>query len=363
MKHFVIRVLVFIGVIGALGEVFFRVVIPARESPIARQEPHFKLMQFDQGAIPSGQFTSGRWAQQRSHWHINNLGWNSDYEYGPTNQKSRPVIAITGDSQIEGFYVSHEAHVVRQVEALSRGRVAGYSFGIAGYKLAEYIQVARYLAHHRIRPSVFVMYINRGDIWRAVLNLGGKRGTPSPRLSVENDVVRLVVGRPYTPPRLRRLFRWSALARYFVFNARLNPFKQGEAELGMTKQAAYPEAKALENPIYGQVLRYALNEVRRALPDTQIAFLVDADRRAIQSGRTVRPLGTSPVIKAVCAQAGCTHIDLTKTFETAWKSDGKSFSFEGNYHWNTYAHRLAAEAMYSRFESLGWLPTKNTEKR
>ena len=363
MRHFLIRFVVFLCVLGASAEAFFRWVVPARESPIAKQETDFKLMQYDPEASSTGLFTSGRWAEQRSRWRINKMGWNSEVEYEDNTSKGRPVVAITGDSQIEGFHVELDEHVIRQTQLQSGDTVLGYSFGVAGYKLVEYIQVARYLAHHKIEPSVFVMYINRGDIWRSVLNLGGRAGTPSPRLSVDGGIVRFVAAELYRPPRVRRLFRWSALARYLVFNARLNPFQGGAAELGMTQRTTYPEEQAHQNPIYAQVVAYTLQEVRKALPSTQVAFLVDADRRTIEKGRPAKPIGTSRVIQSQCTSPWCTHLDLTKTFEAAWRADKKSFSFVKNYHWNAYAHATAGRALYSRLSSLGWVPSKNTQKR
>ena len=90
-------------------------------------------------------------------------------------------------------------------------RIIGYSFGIAGYKLAEHVQVARYLAHHKMQPSVFVMYINRGDVWRSVLDLGGVAGTASPRLKLDGDAVRLVPGVVTSRPS-STAFRGIALA-------------------------------------------------------------------------------------------------------------------------------------------------------
>ena len=244
-------------------------------------------MNFDPQAEPSGHFTSGRLAQQRSRWRINRLGWNSAYEYTPEEAAGRPIVAITGDSQIEGFYVDHSEHIIRQTESLSGGRIIGYSFGIAGYKLAEYVQVARYLAHHKMQPSVFVMYINRGDVWRSVLDLGGVAGTASPRLKLDGDAVRLVPGVVYQPPGVRRLFRGIALARYFVFNARLNPFKSAAADLGMTKRSSYPEANAKENS--STDVRFASPFARsKSLPGVR-SSLVDADRRAIEAVKSSSP--------------------------------------------------------------------------
>jgi len=165
----------------------------------------------------------------------------------------------------------------------------------------------------------------------------------------------LVPGGTYRTNPLRRLLRRSALVRYLVWNANLNPFATGPADLAMNQPSADPEAQAIKQPIYERALAFTVAEIRRALPDSKIAFLVDADRVAIMAGEQANPIGTSPVIAQFCARSDCLHLDLTRPFTTAWKQTGVPLRFVHNNHWNANAHDIAARALYAALKEQGWL--------
>ncbi|MEE2785832.1 MAG: hypothetical protein VX589_00735 [Myxococcota bacterium] len=346
-----------------LCELFFRFVIPARESPRVRQEKTFNLIQFDPDHAREGLFTSGRYAEQRAPWAINDLGWNFDREYQPNRKIERPIVAMTGDSQIEGFYVTAQEHILRRLEKRSVESFVGYSLASAGYKLGDYILVARYLAAKDITPDLFIMYINRGDFWRAITNLGGKLGTPSPRLREQDGQFELIPGGEYPSLWYRRILRRSALIRYLVFNARLNPFRRGTGDLAMAARQTYPEADAASMPIYERAVIYVVGQIRSALPQAKLIFVIDADRRAIEAGRVPLPIGTSAPIQAACQNVECLAVDLTQPFVQAWHEQRRSFQFVGNYHWNAYAHDVASEALYKALRARNWLPGHKTAKR
>jgi len=355
MKKFLFQLVFFLLLFGGVAEVFFRTVIPARESPVIRQESASNLMQYDPDVQADGLFTSGRWAQQRSRWHINHQGWNSPTNFLADAEREQPAVVITGDSQIEGFYVDGSEHLINRLQAKAGHRFVGYSLAVSGYKLGEYILVARYLAKQGIQPKVFILSINRGDFWRAVTSLGGKPGL-APRLQETDGTFALLAGGTYPTHFFRRALRRSALVRYLIFNANLNPFAAGTADLAMSRRALYPEADAAQKPLYTRALRFTVGEIKRVLPKTAIVFLVDADRQAIMSGKTPKPIGTFPVIERFCATSDCLAIDLTGPFLTAWKATKLPLHFSHNAHWNTHAHEVAAQALYDRIKERGYLP-------
>jgi len=47
-------------------------------------------------------------------------------------------------------------------------------------------------------------------------------------------------------------------------------------------------------------------------------------------------------------------LDLTDKFEESWKKDAQRFEFNGDNHWNPYAHRIVAAAVKEKLEELGW---------
>ena len=182
------------------------------------------------------------------------------------------------------------------------------------------------------------MYINRGDFWRAVTNLGGKRGSPSPRLTETGGHFELDRGRRYETSWVRRLLRHSALVRYLVFNALVNPFSGARRDLAMASKGRKPEAAALSEPIYARVLRYVVSEVRKALPRAKILFVVEPDRPAIRAGEPIRPTGTSALIARDCPKLGCAHLDLSEAFRAAWRREKRPFEFAHNVHCFARAH-------------------------
>lgn len=363
MKAFLTKSIAFLLVFGLVCELFFRVVLPARESPLVRQDPVTGLRQFDPDGPRDGLFTSGRLAHQQSRWHINAQGWNSDVDYVPDTARDTPAIVITGDSQIEGMYVDPRDHLIQRVEALSDHRVAGYSMAGSGYKLGEYVRLAAYLDRMGIRPSVLVLYINPGDFWRGIKNLAGRTGL-APRIAINADGSgHLVPGGVHPVSRIRRLFRHSAVVRYVVFNARLNPFAQGPADLAMNQSAVDPEHDAAENPIYAHAFSFMVKSIGEVLPDTKLLFVVDADRHTIMAGGHPTPIPTSAVVKAGCARLGCRHLDLTAPFIAAWRKDAKPLHFDHNPHWTAYTHAVAAQAVFDTLENTGWMPSSGHSRR
>ena len=104
-----------------LGELFFRFVIPASDNPTVSQETAFNLIIKNPQDSQRGLFTSGRYAEQQIPWQINDLGWNYNRQYKPNSEVDRPIVAMTGDSQIEGFYVNADQHVPGRLWVMAEG--------------------------------------------------------------------------------------------------------------------------------------------------------------------------------------------------------------------------------------------------
>ena len=355
MKSFLLRASLFLLLFGLVAEVCFRWGLPARETPLVRQEPVSRLIQFDPAGPRDGVFSSGRWAQQRARWHVNAQGWNNLIDLQSDTDRERPAVVITGDSQIEGFYIDPEAHLIRRLASRAQEKVVGYSLAVSGYKLGEYIEVARYLHREAINPAVFIIFINPGDFWRGVTNLDGRAGVV-PRVQINSDGAGEVTASGTLPiSRWRRTLRHSATLRYLLFNANLNPFAKGPADLALNAAAQDPEADAETNPVYDQAFRFVVTAVQEALPRSKVLVLVDADRRGIMSGEHPDPIPTSGVVASVCADLGCAHVDMTGPFTKAWRADGQRLHFEHNVHWNAHAHDLASAAVFEELRRRDWL--------
>jgi len=83
-------------------EILFRTVFPACEPPASRLLPGgFPV--YDPTYGESGTVTLGRVPLAGYRWHLNEDGWNSGQDYLPDSLRKRPLIALIGDSSVEGL--------------------------------------------------------------------------------------------------------------------------------------------------------------------------------------------------------------------------------------------------------------------
>ena len=367
-------------------ELFYRWVMPARQSPLPSYESVFKLRNFDHQKTPSGFFSSGRWIQQRSHWTINSWGWNSSVEYcSDAERNGQSVVVFSGDSQIEGFYVNedeHMAHVFTQIDRVKNPQTfsIGYSMASSGFTLATYPTLARYLKHHGIKPKALVLLANPGD-FKGISPLWGApyrsqfptyQITPFPDFSITPAPIY-----PYTSTSLRRFLRKSALVRYFVFNVRLNPFgfAQSRRDLALEKRKDLPKVKSnlsintrskqqwrslseeelVNTPEAKATFEFLVKEIHHILPKTPLIFLGDAPRGEIKhsikknkeiDSSSLPRFALSRFIEKQCSTLKlCTFFDPTDLFTQALKT-GEQVDFKHNPHWNAYTHAQIAHALH-----------------
>lgn len=361
--RFLARFALFLALLFGVAEVFFRVALPARETPFPWQDPVHTLQRYDPNGPKTGTFTSGRQIQQRATWHINAEGWNSPRPYLPADQRDKPLIAILGDSQIDGMYTDWAESLPRQLELLTGERYAVYGFGHSGYKLGQYITVAEYLKAKRFEPAIVVLSVNPGDVSGAVDQLGGRRRSNNTLLSIVSKPdapIRFEEKPPtaYRTTTFRRLMRRSALVRYLVFNARINPFSGRQRDLALDRNAGRAEARARKDPRYAAAIRHVVRRVRGLLPNAKLVFLIDGDRYGLYETGTATPIDISPVITRVCAEEACEVLDMTATYTARFAADGRWFNFAHNPHWNAYGQRVIAAALFEKLTSKSRPPRK-----
>ncbi|MGK0358349.1 MAG: lysophospholipase L1-like esterase [Bradymonadia bacterium] len=363
--RFLLRFGAFVALLLVMCELFFRVVLVARETPYPWQDETFMLQRYDVKGPTSGWFTSGRQVQQKSRWHINAEGWNSAQPYLPAADRDTPMIAILGDSQIDAMYTEWSESLPHQLELLGDARFAVYGFGHSGYKIGQYITVARYLAAKGFEPAVVILFINPGDVSSGVDAFGAKRRSNNTLLAW--DARAAVDGgqrfteqapTPYRTTGFRRLLRQSAFVRYLVFNARINPLPGKQSDLALGRATRAQEGvEAASDPRYAEAVRHVVRRIRAILPKTTVTFLIDADRYAIYATGRAQPIGISPVISQVCAEEGCGVLDLTETLIRRFAEDGRWFNFDHNPHWNAYGQRVIADAVAGFLRARGDLPS------
>ncbi len=342
-------------------EAVFRTVVPARESPYPRQEPTLLILNYQPADLAEGVFTNGRFATVRVPYHINSQGWNAGEPYLPAASRGKPVVAVLGDSQIEGFYVTWGENITQRLAARGLGRFDGYAYGGSGFKMAQFLAIVRYLAREKIEPAVVVMATIQGDLSGSLENLGARRGTQyTVRYDAATGKFEDIAPKPYETTPLRRFMRESALMRYLVFNARMDLLGgQGGPEPGLVGGVVTAEADPANAELFDRYVEHAIAEVAAQLPGSKLVFLMDANRMALYRGDDpVRVVALSAILQRACARHPETVlcVDLAEPFAQDWKATGERLQIEQNLHWNAKGHDLAAATLYDALGARGWLP-------
>jgi lysophospholipase L1-like esterase len=299
--------------------------------------------------LRDGVFTVGRFAEQQARWHINNAGWASDIDYLPPEQRTLPLIAIIGDSYIEGFAVDPNENVGARLWQKLVGRADVYTFGKSGAAMSEYLAMARYV--RRIyRPEVIIVNIVHNDLHESVRNV-----VPAPeftQLTEKNGSFE--VAPPlldYGVTRSRRLLRASALLRYLVVNLQaLETFNTLRDRLRKREANAnvYIDLVAKNRDVSTRAARYLAHKFAEENRDTTLIFMIDAPREDIYKGhpQTSNVRWMNEAVRDAAAANGITFVDLTGPMSAEYARAGVKFNSEVDHHWNAAGHRIAADAVY-----------------
>ena len=92
-----------------------------------------------------------------------------------------------------------------------------------------------------------------------------------------------------------------------------------------------------------------LIDVSRITNDKEVILLFDADRNAIYTGKSdinsYPELMKNYLINKSKTQRNIRVLDLQPVFEKSYKTDGKRFEFEIDFHWNAHGHQVAAREL------------------
>ena len=168
---FLLRVVVFLLVFAALAEVWLRTVTPASEVPLSYQDARSMIFRFDPSGPREGLYTVGRLARRGGNWRVNNAGWISAVDYVPATKRDRPLVALFGDSYIEGFLTDVDQHVDTYLQEVLKPVSDVYAFGLSGWYLEQYVAASRYAAS-LYQPDLLVIFIDGGDVSDSVRENG-----------------------------------------------------------------------------------------------------------------------------------------------------------------------------------------------
>ena len=353
--RFLVRAAVFVLVFGVVAEVWLRTVMPASETPVSYQQQPATILRFDPHGPTSGLYTVGRLCLRGGRWRINNAGWNSAVDYAPAAERRRPLIALFGDSYIEGMLTDTDQHIDAYLPRMLPG-VDSYAFGYSGWYLEQYVAVSRF-ARPRFLPDVLVIFIDGADVSDSLR----ENGVPSPffwQIGARGaSFEELPPTASYAPSRKQVLAKKSALVNYLRYNAKLT--------LPGVRKAAIPQPATgagapSEDDAVGVVAPaddawrdlvpaadFMVGRLCEQHPGTPIVFVAHSDRYLPVQDIVRTPLfPDGQAVEAACkGRRQCSFIDLRNAFSVDWARNGVPFESADGGHWNAYGNRLVARTL------------------
>jgi hypothetical protein len=340
-------------VLLVLLEVAFRFVIVAPDPPRQFMDLRNNVMRFDTRGKRDGVFTVGRFGQQKAHWHVNNYGWLSEVDYHPKSERTKPLIAVIGDSYVEALQVDADKSFVALLRHSLADSADVYGFGLSGTALSGYLHVARYV-DRVFDPDVIVINLVQNDFDESVREV-----LQSPnflQVSVRDSSVVEVPPVPRHYNELKRAAFHSAALRYVYFLApnffhRFNwhARQQERVDENVVTERVNRNRSAIE-----RATRYLMTAIVSENRGRRVFFIMAAPRGDIYRGT----LDSSPVIwmNAMVADAArslpCVLIDQTDYFKRDYEANKRRFESPYDAHWNEYGHYVAwrqlSEALAAR---------------
>jgi len=308
------------------------------------QDEQFMILHYDSDAAPEGLATSGRFAQNKSRWRINNYGWNSAIDYQAASERDRPTAIIIGDSYIAGYYVDWQEHVAAQLQSKAQDELLVYSLGMHGVSLAGHINVARYAKHH-FDPDIYIFSVNADDLEASIHKGLGK--PEDMKLSVEDNEILEVQPRTFTTSKVKSLIKYSSLARYLILNANINP-ERIQIKPKKRSAGAEPNKHSEGKEPLQPVANYIFQRLREELPAATLIFAIDGNRETIYKTFPEQPdpIEAEPYITQAAAEIDAYSLNLNDSFFKHYKESQKRFDFPYDYHWNALGNEVVADALY-----------------
>jgi len=314
--------------------------LPACEQPYTVFDKASGLLKYDVNKQREGIYTDGNLAQIKADWHINNMGWNSEYDY--TTDNIKPVIAVIGSSYIEAFQVDYNKNIVANLQNKLGDKYNCYNFGYSGSKLSQYLHVSRYI-RKTFKPKMLIINIVDGDIIGSISTLAQQPQNmlffiETPSAYIEAPVT------TYIPSSIKRFFRKFALVRYITLNK-----QQAFSDYKLPGDVSLAPAEA--NKIYS-VTNYAFGKIRQENLDTDILIVIDAPREEIYQGNILKKsLETRNIVTSISNKYGFQLLDLTGPMTDLYAKNQLKFNFENNYHWNEYGHKIVSAQICKKIET------------
>ena len=319
---------------------------------------------------------------------INADGWNSSHDqYLKNVAPDKYLIAIVGDSFVEGFHVDFDENLTEDLEAnLGEEDFQIYRFGISAAPMSQYLHILRQEVV-QYQPDLIIIILSYNDFRDSYLFVPSVYSDAFLKLELDEsgNVVRELPPTGLDKKWYAQIRNHSAIWRYLAYRQKVrfgflrNIILGGSEVLKQAEQTPTNDPVAtIEDESYRFTNIYVgphdstvtdyLFERMKLFSDSQGAELliaIDGDRKAIyrnfDEGNAYEsefvPL-LNVIAKRAAKRNGVHFIDLHPIFENDFAVAQKRFEFADDGHWNAYAHKLISNAIYRYIKESRLLPVQ-----
>ncbi|WP_022663499.1 SGNH/GDSL hydrolase family protein [Paucidesulfovibrio longus] len=329
----------------AVLEIFFRF-LPVNElllsqpvnaaSPMLRFVPNQTLLR-----------SNGPFFSMQNTVHSNNYGFINNQDYD--KEAVPPLLSVIGDSYVEAVMVPYSETGFGRLATTLQGRMRVYSFGRSGAPLSQYLATAKWV-HEEFSPQCMVFVIVGNDFDESLFKY--KQAPGFSYFKEENGELKLKLI-DYTPGLGVQVITRSKLLMYLVTNLHIIERLQGLFKpRPKTEYVGQTIAQASEERLRDS--EKAVNAFFKALPQAaqlppdRILFVVDGIRPDLYDPKMLAQDSSTYFWKMrhqfmrLAKEQGYRTVDMQQVFIEDWKQHHRRFEFEGDMHWNGYAHGLFA---------------------
>lgn len=324
--------------------------------PVSEKEPIFRFQSNQQLT-----WSRGPTFDLVNNIRVNNVGFVNDQSYHL--ERDRRLIAVVGDSQVEAAMVPYAETLHARLGMLTGEEV--YSFAASGAPLSQYVVWAQH-AKEYWGAEFLVIVVVGNDFDESLMKY--KMG-PGFHHYAEGDNGNLLLRRvDYAPSRLRKFVKYSALARYLLFNVKvlalvkkltsslaIDALAQNDEFSGNTSTSTNQRRVELSKLVSKTFLR-DLRKIGGWSPEN-VVFVVDGFR--YPAARTGNRDGYFGLMRRYFMKEARTQkfgiVDMDDEFFPNFESFAERFEFPTDGHWNEHSHFLAAKAIIKNIEFNNWI--------
>lgn len=285
---------------------------------------------------------------------INAQGWNSSHPaYALERSPGKKLIAIIGDSFIEGLSVDVDKHFGELIENdLKDSEV--YRFGIGGIGISQFQNILENEVV-KYKPDTVVVNVFQDDFRRSYYATESMYSRYSMKYSIGSDgtvteVAPIVFNVPWYEG-----FRHSAIWRFLRYrmNVDFSAIKRLFFSIDKDSDVGVGASEAATDSYKDVAVADHFISVATKLSSKlgfRLIMVIDGDRERIYKNKDIEDytkgnLRLNTVLKDACARYGVDFIDLHPSFVQDFQEHHKQFDTVHDYHWNEYGNKVAADAI------------------